>query len=262
MPGPHPELVDTPHGVRLEQLTTGTGDPVTVFAHGLAGDITGTRPLGSAVTGRRVFFHQRGHGRSDAPPGPWSFADLAADLASVADRSGATRAVGVSMGAAAVCRLLAQQPDRFARVVLFLPAPLDGTRPAAARDRLARLRAALDSGDLRAAIELEVPPDVRHTGAGQAYRRQREEQLRRDGLAPQLDTLWQAPAVPDEGALRAFAGRALVLGCAGDALHPAAVAERVAARLGADLHVYDRPDVLWTDRRDLRERISTFLNAH
>ncbi|GAB1694726.1 alpha/beta fold hydrolase [Krasilnikovia sp. M28-CT-15] len=260
--GPQTELVDTPHGVRLEQLVTGAGDPVTVFAHGLAGDIAGTRPLGSAVTGRRVFFHQRGHGRSAAPPGPWTFADLADDLAAVADRSGATRAVGVSMGAASVCRLLARRPDRFARVVLFLPAPLDGTRPAAAQDRLARLRAALESGELRAALEPEVPRDLRDTAAGLAYLRQREQQLRRDGLAPQLDTLWQAPAVPDEAALRAFGGRALVLGCAGDEVHPAAVAERVAARLGAELHVYDQPDVLWTRRRDLRERISTFLNAH
>ncbi|BFU42083.1 alpha/beta hydrolase [Krasilnikovia sp. MM14-A1004] len=250
-----------------------------MFAHGLAGDIAGTRPLGSAVTGRRVFFHQRGHGRSDAPPGPWSFADLADDLEAVADRSGATRAVGVSMGAAAVCRLLARRPDRFARVVLFLPAPLDGVRPTAARDRMRRLRAALDAGDLRAApdagdlraapdaedlraaIESEVPRDLRDTAAGRAYLRQREEQLRRDGLAPQLDTLWQTPAVPDEGALQAFAGRALVIGCDGDELHPAAVAERVADRLGAALHVYDRPDVLWTQRRDLRERISAFLNA-
>jgi pimeloyl-ACP methyl ester carboxylesterase len=76
MPEAPTELLDTPHGVRLERLITGVGDPVTVFAHGLAGDIATTRPLGSAVLGRRVFFHFRGHGRSDAPPGPWTFDDL------------------------------------------------------------------------------------------------------------------------------------------------------------------------------------------
>ena len=86
LPAPPTEIIQTPSGVRLEQLVSGVGDPVTVFAHGLAGDITGTRPLGSAVAGRRVFFHFRGHGRSDSPPGPWSFADLAADLRAVADR--------------------------------------------------------------------------------------------------------------------------------------------------------------------------------
>ena len=116
LPGPPTEIVSTSSGVVLEQLVTGVGDPVTVFAHGLGGDIAGTRPLGSAVTGRRVFFHFRGHGRSDAPPGPWSFADLADDLRAVADRAGATRALGVSMGAGALCRLLASTPERFERI--------------------------------------------------------------------------------------------------------------------------------------------------
>jgi 3-oxoadipate enol-lactonase len=102
LPAPPTEIIETPHGVRLEQLTTGVGQPVTVFGHGLAGDIAGTRPLGSAVAGRRVFFHFRGHGRSDAPPGPWTFGDLATDLRAVADLAGATRALGVSMGAGAL----------------------------------------------------------------------------------------------------------------------------------------------------------------
>nr|WP_199510793.1 alpha/beta fold hydrolase [Nucisporomicrobium flavum] len=264
LPAPPTELVGTPHGVRLEQLVTGVGDPVTVFAHGLAGDIAGTRPLGSAVAGRRVFFHFRGHGRSDSPPGPWTFADLAADLRAVADRAGATRALGVSMGSAALCRLLAADPARFDRVVLYLPAPLDGVRPRAAQERLERLLAAIASGEAAAvaeAVEPELPPSVRNTPTGWGYLRQRVDQLLREGLAPQLETLWREPAA-DEGALRAYQGKALVIGCEGDELHPAAWAEGLAGLLpGAELHVYDRPAVLWTHRRELRERISTFLNA-
>jgi 3-oxoadipate enol-lactonase len=265
LPGLPTEIIDTPHGVRLEQLVTGVGDPVTVFAHGLAGDISGTRPLGSSVAGRRVFFHFRGHGRSGAPPGPWSFADLADDLGAVADRSGATRALGVSMGAGALCRLLAATPDRFERVVLYLPAPLDGVRPPPAEARLRVLLAAVESGEAAAvaeAVEVDLPPSVRNTPTGWSYLRQRVEQLMDDGLAPQLDTLWHAPAVPDVSVLRAFRGRALVIGCVGDELHPAAVAERLATLLpDAQLHIYDRPAVLWTNRRELRDRISTFLNA-
>ena len=264
LPGPPTEMVATPSGVRLEQLITGVGDPVTVFAHGLGGDIAGTRPLGSGVGGRRVFFHARGHGRSDAPVGPWSFGDLAHDLRTIADLSGATRAVGVSMGAAALCRLLSETPDRFERIVLYLPAPLDGTRPAAAEDRVERLLAAVESGEaasIAAAVELELPPSVRNTATGWGYLRQRVEQLQRDGLAAELTTLWHEPAVLDEPALRRFRGRALVLGCQGDEVHPAAWAERVADLLPqAQLHVYDRPAVLWTNRRELRDRISAFLN--
>ena len=265
LPGPPTELIKTPDGVRLEQLVTGIGEPVTVFAHGLAGDIAGTRPLGSAVAGRRVFFQFRGHGRSDAPPGPWSFADLARDLRAVADRAGATRALGVSMGAGALCRLLAETPDRFERIVLYLPAPLDGNRPPVAVARLERLLAATESGEAAAvaeAVEYELPKAVRNTPTGWGYLRQRVEQLLDHGLAPQLETLWQEPAVPDESALTAFRGRALVIGCIGDDLHPAPVAERLAELLpAAELYVYDRPAVLWSNRRELRERISEFLNT-
>jgi len=264
LPEPPTEFLSTPSGVRLEGLSTGVGDPVTVFAHGLGGDIAGTRPLGSGVVGRRVFFHFRGHGRSDAPVGPWSFGDLAADLRGVADKTGATRALGVSMGAGALARLLSETPDRFERVVLYLPAPLDGTRSAAAETRVDRLLAAVESGEaaaIAAAVEMELPTSVRNTPTGWSFLRQRVEQLQRDGLAAELATLWHEPAVADESALRAFSGRALVLGCVGDEVHPLAWAERLAELLpGAELHVYDRPAVLWNNRRELRDRISAFLN--
>jgi 3-oxoadipate enol-lactonase len=264
LPMPPTQLIETPHGGRLEQLVTGTGEPVTVFAHGLAGDIAGTRPLGSAVLGRRVFFHFRGHGRSDAPPGPWSFADLAEDLRAVADRAGATRALGVSMGAGALCRVLAETPGRFERIVLYLPAPLDGVRPPVAAARLARLLAAVESGEaalVADAVEPELPASVRNTPTGWSYLRQRVERLLTDGIAPELDTLWRAPAVPDLSALAAYPGRALVIGCIGDEVHPVTVAERLAGLLpAAELQVYDRPALLWTHRKELRQRISTFLN--
>lgn len=265
LPAPPTELVETPHGVRLEQLVSGVGDPVTVFAHGLAGDIAGTRPLGSAVAGRRVFFQFRGHGRSSAPPGPWSFAGLAADLRAIADRSGATRALGVSMGSAALCRLVAEDPGRFERIVLYLPAPLDGVRPRLAEERLTRLLDAVESGEaalIAEAVEPELPVAVRNTPTGWSYLRQRVEQLSRDGLAPELDSLWREPAVPDVAALKSYQGSALVIGSEGDELHPAGWARRVAELLpGAELEVYDRPALLWTGRRELRQRISAFLNA-
>jgi pimeloyl-ACP methyl ester carboxylesterase len=265
MPQAPTELVETPHGVRLERLVSGVGDPVTVFAHGLAADIATTRPLGSAVLGRRVFFHFRGHGRSDAPPGPWTFDDLARDLRAIAGLSGAGRALGVSLGAGALCKLLASSPDRFERVVLYLPAPLDGVRPPAVRDRFTRLLAAVASGEAAAVADVvtaELPGAVRNTPAGWSHLRQRVEQLLRDGLADDLETLWDSPALPDPEVLRAFSGRALVIGCLGDEAHPAGVAQRLADVMpGAELYVYDRPGLLWSRRQDLRDRISGFLNA-
>ena len=54
---------------------------------------------------------------------------------------------------------------------------------------------------------------------------------------------------------------ALVIGCRGDTMHPPAVAEQLAETLpNASLFIYDQPAVLWTNRTDLRTRISEFLN--
>ncbi|MEV6691825.1 alpha/beta hydrolase [Micromonospora sp. NPDC051196] len=265
LPEPDTELVATPHGVRLERLVTGTGDPVTVFAHGLGNGIAVTRPFGSGVTGRKVFFQFRGHGRSDAPDGLWSYLDLARDLRAIADLSNATRAFGASLGAGALCRLLVESPERFERLIFFLPAALDQPRVPAVRTRLLDLLSAVESGDASAVAEVvaaEMPPAVRNTPAGWAYLRQRLDHLLRDGLAAGLADLTGQPPVADAGALAAVTTPALVIACEGDDLHPVEVAEQLAAALPrATLHRYARPGVLWTDRADLRGRISEFLNG-
>ncbi|WP_320069502.1 alpha/beta hydrolase [Micromonospora sp. RTGN7] len=265
LPEPATELVITPHGVRLEQLVTGVGDPVTVFAHGLGNGIASTRPFGSGITGRKIFFQFRGHGRSDAPPGPWSYLDLARDLRAVADLSGATRAFGASLGAGALCRLLTESPERFERLVFFLPAALDRPRGQVARDRLTDLIDAVESGDASAVadvVSIELPPAVRNTPPGWAYLRQRLDQLLRDGLAAELASLSEQAPLGDRAELAAVTAPALVIACAGDDLHPVEVAEQLAAALPrATLHVYDRPGVLWSERADLRERLSGFLNG-
>jgi hypothetical protein len=57
----------------VEVLVTGSGSPVTVFGHGLAGSIAETRPFGSGVRGTRAFLHFRGHGATPSREGePWS----------------------------------------------------------------------------------------------------------------------------------------------------------------------------------------------
>ncbi|HEX6872323.1 MAG TPA: alpha/beta hydrolase, partial [Micromonosporaceae bacterium] len=153
-----------PHGITLEYLISGQGEPTTVFAHGLAGGIPDTRPLGSGVAGRKVFFQFRGHGRSDRPDGEITYADLAEDLRAVADAFGAARVLGVSMGAGALCQLLTQTPDRFDRLVFFLPAVLDEPRPPAAMARLRALLDAVEDDDAPTAAGLlstEIPVSMR-----------------------------------------------------------------------------------------------------
>ncbi|WP_117208332.1 alpha/beta fold hydrolase [Allorhizocola rhizosphaerae] len=259
------EVVAAPHGVKLERLITGVGEPVTVFAHGLGHGIAETRPLGSGVRGKRVFFQFRGHGDSGSPPGEWDYGDLARDVRAMADMTGATHALGVSLGAGALCRLLAETPDRFAKVVFFLPAVLDRPRPDAARAKLADLLEAINSGDVTAvanAVVDEIPPSLRNGSSGWAYVRQRINNLMNTGLSTGLLTLPDQIPVPNKELLKAVTAEALVIGCLGDDLHPSSVAVELAEVLpDATLHIYNRPSVLWHERLDLRERVSTFLNS-
>jgi 3-oxoadipate enol-lactonase len=253
-----------PHGITLEYLLAGEGAPTTAFAHGLAGGIPDTRPLGSGVIGRKVFFQFRGHGRSDSPAGDINYADLAADLRGVADEFGASRALGVSLGAGALCRLLAQTPDRFERVVLFLPAVLDEVRPAGAMSRAQALLEAVEADDAPTAATLlssEIPASLRDRPAAWRYVRERLDALLKEGLAPGLADLPSQTALPDRSVLAAVTAPVLILGCRGEAAHPPAVAEQLAEILpNATLHIYDQPAVAWTNRTDLRTRISEFLN--
>jgi 3-oxoadipate enol-lactonase len=256
--------VTTPHGVALEQLVTGAGEPVTVFAHGLGHDITHTRPLGSGVTGRRVFFQFRGHGRSEAPPGEWDFTDLARDLRAAADLSAATRAVGASLGAGALCRLLADSPDRFERLVFYLPAWLDGDSGPVRRRLAALLGAARsqDVGIVSDAVYQELPPPVRHSPQAWSYVTGRMDQFLREPFARGYAALPDQVPLSDLDALRKVDVPALVIGAVADPMHPASVARRLAETLPrAELHVYESPGAFWYHRTDLRDRISSFLNA-
>ncbi len=254
-----------PHGVSLEYLTAGSGEPTTVFGHGLAGGIPDTRPLGSGVAGRKVFFQFRGHGRSDQPARPVTYVDLAADLRAVADKFDATRALGVSLGAGVLCRLLAQTPDRFERVVFFLPSVLDEPRPPTAMARVRALLEAVEANDAPTAATLlsaEIPPALRDQPAAWRYIRERLDALMRDGLSPALSDLPGQAALPDRSVLDGVTAEALVIGCRGDEAHPAATAQALAAALPrATLHIYDQPAVVWNHRTDLRARISEFLNS-
>lgn len=250
----------------LEVQTTGSGAPVTLAAHGLGASIAETRPLLSGVAGTRVFAAARGHGGSPLPAGPLDYAALAADLLAVAGDAGATQALGVSMGAGTLLRLLSASPDRFERVVLFLPAAIDAPRTDAAVRRLAALADALDSADL-AAVErevlLELPPDLRDSPVARTYVATRARFLRASpGAGRALRELPDVAPVTDRTALAAVSADVLVLAQEDDALHPAQVARELVGVLPrARLAVFDRPGVVFRERARLRTLVSDFLNG-
>jgi pimeloyl-ACP methyl ester carboxylesterase len=263
-PDRHRGAVAAPDGVALHVESYGAGPPVTVFAAGLGGTIAETRTLGSGVAGTRVFFDFRGHGASGSAA-DWSYSALAGDLRAVADATGAARAVGVSMGAAALLGVLAATPDRFERNVFFLPAILDEPRRDVVTGRLGRVAARIEEGDTEAVVELllaEVPGALRSAPGVEAYVRDRARALSGRAVAGLVRALAETRPVRDRVALAAVRAPCLVIGQEGDEVHPADVARALAATLpNAELHVFDSPGGLWVHRAALRLRVSSFLDT-
>lgn len=251
-------------GLALQQLVTGSGQPVTVAAHGLGASLAETRPLLSGVSGTRVFYAARGHGSSPLPAEPVDYTVLGRDLEQVADGAGATRALGVSLGAGALLSLLARRPDRFARVVLFLPAALDRPRDDQAVRRLSTLAAALDDADpdrVERLVLADLPEDLRATPAVLGYARTRAAYLLQSpGVAAVLRAMRDDAPVTDRSRLATVTAPVLLLAQEGDPLHPAQVARDLRAVLpDARLVVFDRPGVVFRERARLRAEICAFL---
>lgn len=254
----------TPQG-SVEYLVRGTGDPVTVFAHGLAASITETRPLGSGVLGRRVFFHFRDHGGSESPDLPWSYAGLAEQLAAVCDHVGATRALGVSMGAGALTALLARDPGRFERAVMFCPAVLDEPRDDVAHSTVERIAERVEAGDVEgiaAAMLDEQPEALRDDPRVADWTRAQAQQIAGTAVAKAMRAIPRAVPLSDRAQLAEVQAPVLVIGQQGDPVHLASVAEELAAALPRGrLHLFSEAGAMWHARRRLREVIAGFLNS-
>jgi 3-oxoadipate enol-lactonase len=245
-------------GVDVDVL--GSGLPVTVFAHGLGGSSAETRPLAARTAGTRVLLTFRSHGDSERIEGGWTYDDLADDLSEVAAAFGATQAVGLSLGAGALLRLLARTPDRFDRLAFVLPAALDESRDDLATARLLRLADALIAGDEAHVVRMlmdEVPASVRDRGGVRLLVDRRARQLL--GTTPPYPRGSDAP-LADLSALSAVTAPALVVSQEADPLHPAAVAHRLSAGLpAADLLLLQPGGVFWTETRRVQDALAAHL---
>lgn len=208
--------------VTLHVEVDGSGEPVTVFAHGLTNSCRELAPFTPSLAGTSVRFCFRGHGHSSAPSTGYRFTDLASDLDLVATSYGATNAVGTSLGAGAIMKLLEVDPDRFERIVMLLPASLDVPFPDPARfDAIADV---LERHPRDEAIEriLAMTP--------QRYERApwlREldlllwADLNTSGVARAIREVTRDVSISDRELLRKVDVPVLLICREGDALHPA-----------------------------------------
>jgi 3-oxoadipate enol-lactonase len=212
----------------------GSGDPVTVFAHGLTNSSQELAAFTPFLAGTKVRFDFRGHGRSSVPDaGAYRFADFARDLDVVATEYGATRAIGTSLGAGAITNLIAGEPDRFERIVFLLPAALD--RPLADHDDFDRTAKFLETLPKDEAIEAILSA----TGRAQIYEqapwlREFDMLLWQDmnpiGVARAIREVIRDVAVTDRELLRRVKAPTMIISREGDSIHPAELG-RVLAEL-------------------------------
>ena len=225
----------------------GSGGPVTVFAHGLGGSSAETRPLASRTRGTRVLLDFRGHGASDALPDGWDYDLLADDLLSVADATGASQAVGLSVGSGALLRVLSRDPDRFERLAMVMPAALDEARADGATAAIRRLGSAIDAQDVDAVTELllaELPEPVRaRRGVRLLLGRRAAALVTRPAPRP----LRPDRPVHDRAVLSAVTAPALVVAQEDDPLHALGLAVELTAALpDATLLALPAGGVFWT----------------
>jgi pimeloyl-ACP methyl ester carboxylesterase len=251
--------------VTLHVEVDGDGDPVTVLAHGLTNSCRELAMLTGFVPGTKVRFCFRGHGHSSSPQSGYRFADFARDVRAVADAYEATIAVGTSLGAGAIAHLVADDPDRFAKLVFLLPAGLD--RPFQYKEQLLETAAMIDGRAPEEAMEaiLSDPERVaRYTAA--PWMRDLDAQMLADlnteGVPRAIREVVEDWPLRDRRDMAQVTAPTLLICRRGDVVHPVEVGEILAEVMpNAELLVFEDGDELWAAIPMLVARVAEFVRT-
>jgi pimeloyl-ACP methyl ester carboxylesterase len=223
-------------GLRLAVHDAGGAGLPVVFQHGLCGDagqVIEAFPPDPAF--RRVSLECLGHGASDAGE-DFSIAGFAADAATLAETlPGPVVLGGISMGAAIALRLAVVRPDLVQALILVRPAwdvqaaPPNMEPNAEVGGLLTRLdpdaaRAAFAAGDTARRLAVEAPDNLASL-MGFFDRRPQEVTAR---LLSAIAADGPGVTAAEVAALRL---PVLVCGTAEDAVHPLALARRLAGMI-------------------------------
>ncbi|GAA2011978.1 alpha/beta hydrolase [Brevibacterium samyangense] len=248
----------------------GSGDPVTVFAHGFSGAIRDTRPFASGIAGTRVLVNLGGHGGRPSPGPDWTYTTVATQLADALERSRATRALGVSMSAGGLARLVTDRhpsAGSLERIAFVLPAswagfPAQDAERNAAYTRTVRARlAAGDREGLLADLLAREPANVAELPPAVSWARAKVDALFDTDMVDGAG-LSECVAVEDPAAAADFAGEVLVLTQEDDAAHPVEIARAYASAFAnAHLEVLPAGSILWHGRSRVREILTAFFDG-
>lgn len=180
------------HG--LFSRTEGSGDRNFLCLHGLVDSLEIWDRMAPALSGRGrlIRIDQRAHGRSDAPPGPYSREALADDVIGVLDALEIERAilVGHSMGGIVAMSAALAHPRRVAGLVLIGTASRCNERTSRWYERIARAGERHGTDGLARAIYGEdTQRAVAGDAQGIAHVTRMLESLYSDPLTPALAAL-------------------------------------------------------------------------
>jgi pimeloyl-ACP methyl ester carboxylesterase len=261
-------LIDGPD-CKLWVEERGEGTPVSVWSHGITSSSAEVSAFSARTPGTRVLFDFRGHGQSEAPP-PEAGYDVWAmrrDLEFVAGEFGATRAMGTSMGAGAILSLLSDEPERFERVVLFIPAwVFPGGHPG--ETNYLKLAELLETHTLEEVAELQTTqPEHQPLFSARPHWRDlvrwRIMHMNREGVPRALRAYSKGkPPVENPDLLRRVESPVLILAQENDPVHDIAVARRLAELFpNATLREWPQPLAMLDDLPGFARLIGDFLGS-
>ncbi|HEX9311948.1 MAG TPA: alpha/beta hydrolase [Actinomycetota bacterium] len=258
-----PEVVTEDAILHVE--VDGEGPPVTVLAHGLTNSCRELAQLTPLVPGTKVRFCFRGHGHSSSPERGYRFEDFARDLDAVATRYEAEIAFGTSLGAGAICHLVAGRPDRFRKLVLLLPAGLD--LPFQYKDRMLRTAGLVDGRTREEAIEALLSDPQRLANYVQMpWLRDFDRALMQDlnpvGVPRAIREIIEDWPLRDREDMRKVTAPTLLICREGDEIHPAIVGRVLVDIMpNAELLMFDDGDDMYTRIPEIVAAVRDFVLA-
>jgi pimeloyl-ACP methyl ester carboxylesterase len=258
-----PEVVTEDATLHVE--VDGEGEPVMVLAHGLTNSCRELAIFTPLVPGTKVRFDFRGHGHSSSPETGYRFSDFARDLEAVADAYNAEAAFGTSLGAGAICSLVARLPDRFRKLVFLLPAGLD--LPFQYRDRFLKTAAMIEGLTVEEAIEaIQSDPDRLATYLEHPWLRDFDRQMLQDlntvGVPRAIREVVEDWPLKDREEMRRVTAPTLMICRRGDVIHPAEVGEILVDIMpNAELMMFEDGVQMYASIPVIVQRVRDFLAA-